>query len=327
VTLPAPLGPLRWPPGSEPAPDATVAPARQPPRLSIVTPSFNQGRFLEATIRSVLAQNYPDLEYFVIDGGSRDDSRAVIEHYAAHLTGWVSEPDAGQVEAIRKGLARCSGEWFTWINADDLLAPGALWRVAAAANDADLIAGGTQNFDEHGLRHRIDSRRLEPRALILEQLRSGVNWHQPGTWLKRAHVAALPLDEASHYRFDYELLIRYLQRHPRVRYLPQTLAFFRLHAESKTGSQGPRFRAEHVAILRRLHDDPEFAGLRTEIDLAERAVSWLQQTDQLLADRARPRLQRFGELLRGVREDPAARCTPNARRAGRRILMYGGRRT
>src|SRR5581483_1314505 len=152
--LPAPLAPVAWPPGCEP-----VAPperrATTLPRLSIVTPSYNQGRFLEAMIRSVLSQRYPNLEFFVIDGGSKDESRAVIQHYAAHLSGWVSEPDGGQVDAILKGFARCTGDWFVWINADDLLAPNALWNVAAASTGADLIAGSTQNFEASGLRHRI----------------------------------------------------------------------------------------------------------------------------------------------------------------------------
>src|SRR5881394_195745 len=102
-----------------------------PPKISIVTPSFNQGQFLEETILSVLDQNYPDLEYVVIDGGSTDGSADIIRRYASRLSSWCSERDEGQSHAIAKGFARCSGEILGWLNSDDVLLPGALAEVAA----------------------------------------------------------------------------------------------------------------------------------------------------------------------------------------------------
>ena len=325
--LPPPLHPPRLPPGfpqdwrgRRPASTSAL------PRLTVVTPSFNQGSYLESTIRSVLSQGYPQLEYFVIDGGSRDSSIDVIRHYEHHLAGWVSEADHGQVDAILKGLRRASGEWFNWINSDDLLAPGALWMVAAATPGADLVAGSTQQFDERGLRGRTVCRQLDLRSLILEQMPSGTRWHQPGLWMRREGLCEVGIDAQSHYRFDYELLLRYLRRYPRVHYVGDTLAWFRLHEQSKSGSLGPRFRVEHIDILRRLAQEPEFVELRGELDLGRRAVEWLQSVDALLAARERPRLQRLHEMLRGVRQDPRARCTRNTRRAARRILLRGGRR-
>lgn len=329
--LPAQLNPLSLPPNLRLPEAGTVARpalAGPLPTLTVVTPSFNQAAFLETTIRSVLGEGYPALEYFVIDGGSRDDSRRIIEHYAGHLAGWVSEPDRGQVDAIMKGLHRASGEWFIWINSDDILAPGTLWKIAAAAQagDADLICGATQQFDARGNRGRIDCRQLDVRSLILEQLPSGCRWHQPGIWMRREAMLATGIDLQSHYRFDYELLIRYLQRFPRVRYLDDTLAWFRLHNESKTVSIGPRFRVEHLQILDRLAGEPGFAEYRADLALGHRAVAWLQRIDGLLTDFERPRLARIGEILRAMRADPEACNTRNTRRALRRILLRGGKR-
>jgi glycosyltransferase involved in cell wall biosynthesis len=102
------------------------------PKISIVTPSFNQGRFIEKTILSVIEQDYPNLEYIIIDGGSTDESVEVIKKYDQHLAYWVSEPDRGQSHAINKGFERATGEIFGWLNSDDWYHPGALKAVAEA---------------------------------------------------------------------------------------------------------------------------------------------------------------------------------------------------
>ena len=102
------------------------------PRISIVTPSYNQGHYIEETIRSILLQGYPNLEYIIIDGGSTDRSVEIIQKYASFLTYWVSEPDNGQTQAIDKGLAYCTGEIFNWVNSDDFLSRNALATIASA---------------------------------------------------------------------------------------------------------------------------------------------------------------------------------------------------
>ena len=101
------------------------------PRITIITPSLNQGEFLEDTIHSILNQNYPNLEYFIVDGGSTDNSVDIIKKYEHRINWWVSEPDRGQSHAINKGLVRATGDIINWINSDDLLFPGALQRVAS----------------------------------------------------------------------------------------------------------------------------------------------------------------------------------------------------
>src|SRR5215203_5523737 len=132
--LPPPPSDRRgWPWTEESVPLPSMAVDGQTwPRISIVTPSFNQAPYLEETIRSVLLQGYPNLEYFVFDGGSTDGSVEILRRYAAFLDGWVSERDKGQSDAINKGLARCTGTIVNWLCSDDLLLPGALFRIAEA---------------------------------------------------------------------------------------------------------------------------------------------------------------------------------------------------
>lgn len=323
--LPDPLTAIHWPSGWN-THAAPATPLAHLPRLTVITPSYNQGQYLEATLRSVLMQGYPNLEYIVVDGGSRDNSRSIIEHYAAHLSWWVSEKDRGQTDAIQKGLDRATGDWWVWINSDDLLAPGALWTVAAhaQAEATDVIAGVTQYFSDTRTQGQRPSRNFSARAFILDQLGSGMKWHQPAVWLQRKPMHGIRLNQRLQYCFDHELLVRYLFRHTRVRYLDDVLAWFRFHDESKSVSQALRFRTDQVESYRKLAEEAEFAPLRDDLLLAARAVQWLHDVDVILEDRTRPRWQRFAEVVRGAMQDRAARCTSNTRRSALRILKYGG---
>src|SRR4051794_2419788 len=123
----------------------------QLPRITIVTPSFNQGQYLEQTLRSVLDQGYPNLEHIVVDGGSTDESVEVIKRYADRLAWWVSEKDAGQSDAINKGFARATGDVYGYINSDDFLYPGALEAVAKAyAAGAQWMIGWVMTIEQDG---------------------------------------------------------------------------------------------------------------------------------------------------------------------------------
>lgn len=217
--------------------------------LSVVTPSYNQGRFLAATIESVLGQGGDfGLDYQVIDGGSSDDSVRIIEHYA-ELVGrgawpircgsirfrWLSERDRGQSDAIRKGFSRATGEVLAWLNSDDTYLPGALASVArhfAIEAELALLYGKSLFTDEHGAvigaypTAPFDADRLAVFNFIA----------QPSTFFSRSAFDAVGgLTEQLHYVMDYDLWIR-LARHVAPRYLPEDLSTFRLHDESKTVS-------------------------------------------------------------------------------------------
>ncbi len=224
------------------------------PRITLVTPSFNQAAYLEETIRSVLLQNYPNLEYLVIDGGSTDGSVEILKRYAPWITYWVTEPDRGQSHAINKGLARASGLWRNWLNSDDFLLPGSLAHIAHAAMAdpaARLIAGRLQQLDS--------SASLSPTPhlkLTGDSADDLVNHRmaQPAMFYHRDCLSQV--DETLHLAMDYDLWVRFMVRHgaPAVRRLDATVAVFRLHPAAKTTVHAARFEAEERLVLRRVFE-------------------------------------------------------------------------
>jgi glycosyltransferase involved in cell wall biosynthesis len=182
------------------------------PRISVVTPSFNQGPFLERTIRSVLDEHYPDLEYIVIDGGSTDGSVEIIKRYERHLAHWVSEPDAGQSNAINKGLNRATGTILTWLNSDDYYVPGALEvvaRAAAAHPEAGAYVGAGDIVDASG---RVIDHHDPPSVISLENMYRWIRgefFMQPSCFFRdTAWRAVAPIDESIHIAFDLDLWMR-----------------------------------------------------------------------------------------------------------------------
>ena len=302
--LPPLLLPPRLPPGWPTRRPTAVEHSKALPRITVVTPSYNQAEFLETTIRSVLEEGYPALDYYIIDGGSRDASIEIIRHYEPWLSGWVSEPDKGQVDAIAKGLARAQGDWFNWINSDDLLSPGALWEVARAPA-CDLFGGQTQNFYADRLDRLRVSRDFNARNFIRIPVESRVRWHQPGIWYRTAALRDVGIDESLHYRFDLDLLIRYSQRYPKVHYSRALMAWFRLHGASKTVSQAARFEQEHVRLLESLLARPGDSALHGDARDALQALAWRSRLEALQAD-PRPRLVRARALLAEARHVPGA---------------------
>ena len=220
------------------------------PRISIITPSFNQAAFLERTILSVLDQGYPNLEYIVVDGGSTDGSVEIIKRYASRLAYWVSEPDRGQSHAINKGLQRATGEWVGWQNSDDPYLPGSFARVAEAARknpQAGLIIGDMQLIaaDDGVIR---DQRYVRPtyRALLAEGM---VLTNQASFWRRDLHARIGWLDESLHYGFDYEWFLRVLQTGCRAVHIPEILGALRYHADTKTSRHQHLFNVEYQNIL------------------------------------------------------------------------------
>jgi glycosyltransferase involved in cell wall biosynthesis len=223
------------------------------PKISIVTPSFNQGRYIEETIQSVLTQGYPNVEHIVIDGGSTDETLDVLERYRSKLAHFVSESDRGQSHAINKGFALATGDIVTWLNSDDQLAPGALYSVAYAfaMSGADLVSGICEIYKDNVLSHRhIAATPDGPLPLNdLLDLDNGWNagqfFYQPEVFFSRDLLmrAGGNVREDLYYSMDYELWLRFALVKAKLHVIGRPLARFRLHAEQKTASES-KFKAE-----------------------------------------------------------------------------------
>jgi nucleotide sugar dehydrogenase len=235
---------------------ATPLPA-SPPRVSLVTPSYQQGAFLERTISSVLAQGYPALEYVVRDGGSTDGSCEILERYADKLTTWSSEPDGGQADAINRAFAATSGEIMGWLNSDDILLPGALAYVAdyfARHPDVDVL---------YGNRVLIDSEDREVGLWILPR-------HDPNVlkladyipqetlfWRRRIwDSAGGHVDPSFKYALDWDLLLRFQEAGARMVHVPRFLGAFRVHADQKTVADRTIGLEEMSRLRERVHGRP-----------------------------------------------------------------------
>jgi glycosyltransferase involved in cell wall biosynthesis len=285
-----------------------------------VTPSFNQGAYLEETIRSILLQGYPQLEYIIIDGGSTDDSVAIIKKYAHWVAHWVSERDQGQAHAINKGLTRCTGEVFQWINSDDYLLAGALGKIAATVEDVDAVAGVVVNFDETGHQEQLVPGELNAVKMIFSD--SSTRWHQPGLWFRRQEVIACGgIDESYHYSFDWDLTIRYLGKYTRVNYLPDVLVHFRLHPQSKTVTTWERFMQERYRILHKLAETSSQSFIRTACRQQIRRLDWWDLAARIRNDHQRPRLLRALQLCAAACCDPQIRLTRFTLGTIRRVLF------
>ena len=204
------------------------------PLVSIITPSFNQARFLEMTMESVLTQDYPNVEYIVVDGGSTDGSVEIIKKYESRLAWWISQPDRGQTDAINKGLGHAKGSILAWLNSDDTYLPAAVGSaVASFAEDpqAGLIYGDANYIDEAG---RIVGR-FPAAQTNYRRLRQGyVHIPQQAAFF-RADLwwDVGPLDPSFYFAMDYDLWVRIAGRAP-VQYVQETWANFRIHAGGKT---------------------------------------------------------------------------------------------
>ena len=222
-----------------------------PPLVTIVTPSYNQARFLEDTIRSVLSQDYPHIEYIIVDGGSTDGSVDIIRKYEDRLAWWVSEPDRGQAHAINKGFARARGEIWAWINSDDIYTPHAVREAVAfleAHPEVGMVYGDALYIDEENrVLGRFPSAQTDYRKL----LRGFVHIPQATAFFRADLVREVGfLNENLYYAFDYDLWIR-LARRAALRYVPRHWAYFRIHLDSKTIQADDRCWPEMWQVYRR----------------------------------------------------------------------------
>lgn len=209
-------------------------------RVTIVTPSYNQAEFLERTIQSVLNQTYKEIEYIIIDGGSTDGSKAIIEKYAGHLAYWVSEKDQGQTDAINKGFARATGDVMAWLNSDDTLEPQAVARAVnelTVRPDVGMVYGHGFFIDAHdkkiGEFPSAQTNYSKLRQAYVHICQQASFW-RTDLWKKVG-----PLDDSIYFAMDYDLWLRLAKEKP-VSFINEHWANFRLHGDAKSVAEDDR---------------------------------------------------------------------------------------
>ena len=231
--------------------------------VSIVTPSFNQSSFLERTIRSVLEQDYPDIEYLVVDGGSTDGSLDIIKRYADRLAWWTSEKDRGQAEAITKGFAHARGEIVAWLNSDDYYLPGAVTaavKVLETAPQAGMVYGDMLAVDEFD--RTINT--LKYHQLSLVDLLCFQIIGQPAVFMRRSSFdKAGGLDISLHFLLDHQLWIRIAEQ-GEIIHVNETWSAARSHAGAKNRAQAVGFGREAFRILDWASQEPGLAPVLTQ---------------------------------------------------------------
>jgi glycosyltransferase involved in cell wall biosynthesis len=222
------------------------------PRITVVTPSYNQAEFLEKTILSVLNQNYPNLEYIVIDGGSSDGSVEIIRKYEKYLAYWVSESDKGQSDALNKGFKIATGEIVAWQNSDDVYLPGAFEKVAlffASEGSISLIFGNVYILDREG--EMVDEIRFVPFSLK-GLLYEGWNiTNQACFWKSKLFDHIGYLDDSLQYGMDFDWFVRAGISGVRIRFIRSFLGCFRIHRDSKGSTIPAVGKREHYEIAKK----------------------------------------------------------------------------
>jgi glycosyltransferase involved in cell wall biosynthesis len=234
--------------------------------VSIITPSFNQARYLEATIQSVLSQGYAPIEYILIDGASTDGSVDIIRKHKDRFAYWVSEKDNGQAEAINKGLVRAKGEIVAWLNSDDYYLPKTISEVVKGFEenpDILMVYGDVLAVDEQGQTINV----LKYRQLTFEDLLCFQIIGQPSVFFRRIALEKAGLLDASlHFLLDHHLWLRIAQQ-GKILHVPQTWSAARYHAEAKNRAKAAQFGREAFRILDWVKSQP---GLTETVSRVER---------------------------------------------------------
>jgi glycosyltransferase involved in cell wall biosynthesis len=306
-TLPAtPSGKTGWPWTEESDLLPETLPNGKPwPKISIVTPSFNQGQFIEETIRSVLLQNYPNLEYIIIDGGSTDNSVAIIKKYEPWLAYWISEKDKGQAHAINKGFARATGDILAWLNSDDMYFPKILAYVAESFGKGDpnrfWLVTGVEYYDHESGKSSIKYQ--VPCYSLLDWIFKKASLNQQGAfWSKAIQTKAGPLLDDVHFGFDKELWMRFISLGYTFECSTDVVgAFYRMHDRCKLKKNYPGFQYDWSKIYLQYlpRDFPDHQKVLKKIYRNMAGFKVL-----LSQDKNKKILSRLSDLLAAIRYSP-----------------------
>ena len=244
------------------------------PKISIITPSFNQGQFLEASIRSVLEQDYPNIEYIIVDGGSKDNSVDIIKKYQGHLTWWVSEKDKGHADALNKGFARARGEILAWLNSDDIYFPHAVSEAVAVLQshpEVGMVYGDADLIDDAG---ETVGKFASKQTGYRQMLRGSVHIPQATTFFRTDIWKKVgPLDLSLFFSFDYDLWVR-ISKASQILYVPRLWAKFRIHGAGKTIINDDRCYPDMLRVLER-EGGSWLSWLRLRMYARKLFYSWL----------------------------------------------------
>ncbi len=249
--------------------------------VSIITPSYNQAKYLEQTIQSVLRQDYPRIEYIVMDGASSDGSVEIIKKYAGQLTYWESQQDLGQADAINKGFARATGDIVAWLNSDDYYLPGIISKAVQVFEenpDVVLIYGNMLAVDENGATFNT----LTYRPLTFEDLLCFHIIGQPAVFMRRSALQKTKgLDPTFHFLLDHLLWIQ-IAKQGKILHVDQTWSAARYHAEAKNVARAAEFGREAFRILETIAQDKDLAATLLRIDRRAHASAYRVDARYLL---------------------------------------------
>jgi len=310
-----------WAAGVESLPENSSK-SRSWPIISIVTPSFNQGQFLEDTIRSVLLQGYPCLEYIIIDGGSEDNSVDIIKKYEEWLTFWVSEPDDGQSAAINKGFERATGRIWGYINSDDYYESGVLRTVAETfllQEDTHLVVGQCAVFEDDK-----EIRLFQPDwpdNLDHFLLPFGSTFAQPASfWSRDIHLKVNGFDPSLHYCFDREFFLKIGLAGVRPVLLDKVIARYRQHNATKT-NQTIRFYEESIPVIEEYAEDCNLSEQK-KARLLKNSLQEIAYLEVFITWKRRGRLAAVGSFLIMAFKFPALMLQRKVIGQGRRLLCF-----
>jgi len=294
------------------------------PKISIVTPNYNQEEYIEETIRSVLLQRYPNLEFIIIDGGSTDGSVNVIKKYESLLTFWISEPDNGQSHAINKGFSRATGDIFAYLNSDDLYEPGALFTAAGAFSPAvqiHLAAGECTVFVKSKEKRIFKPFWPDRLDYYLEKTFSSTFAQPSAFWSREIYEKVNGFNESLHFCFDRDFFFKIGLKGVKPVIIDKKLSRFREHGTSKTISNVTGFHIDTIAMV---HDYAGVLGIaaKRKKRIIKRITSEIEYIHVFEKWRENGRISAFLHFLKMLFQSPALILKRIIIGQSRRILCY-----